>query len=96
MVARLLAAAARPFLEAVVFPLPGALLQWGMYVVLLALSIAVVVAIGAHIPRKVLVFEDQVRVKYLSYRSVIFPASDILECRRASFAEVWLGGRLWR
>lgn len=96
VVARLLAAAARPFLEAVVFPLPGALLQWGMYVVLLALSIAVVVAIGAHIPRKVLVFEDQVRVKYLSYRSVVFPASDILECRRASFAEVWLGGRLWR
>ncbi|MBK8057259.1 MAG: hypothetical protein IPK33_05055 [Gemmatimonadetes bacterium] len=29
VVARLLAAAARPFLEAVVFPLPGALLQWG-------------------------------------------------------------------
>ncbi|MBK6306031.1 MAG: insulinase family protein [Gemmatimonadetes bacterium] len=96
VVARLLAAAARPFLEAVVFPLPGAILQWGLYATILAAAIMTLGAIGARIPRKILVFEDQVRVKYLSYRSAVFPAIDIVECRRASFADIWLGRRLWR
>ena len=35
-------------------------------------------------------------MKYLSYRSVLLPPSEIAECRRASFGDVWLGRRLWR
>lgn len=94
--ARLLAAGARPFLEAVVFPLPGALLQWAVYAIGFAGTLAALITLGARVPRKILVFEDHARVKYLSYRSVILSPSEIAECRRASFGEVWLGRRLWR
>lgn len=96
VVARLLAAGARPFLEGVVFPLPGALLQWAVYAIGFAGALAVLIALAARVPRKILVFEDHARMKYLSYRSVILPPNEIAECRRASFGDVWLGRRLWR
>jgi predicted Zn-dependent peptidase len=71
-------------------------LQWAAYALMLAGMIALFVLALAAVPRKLLVFEDELRVKYLSYRSVPISASDIEEVSLRRFSEVWLSSRLWR
>jgi hypothetical protein len=50
----------------------------------------------AAIPRKLLVFDDHVRIKYLSFRSLPIPADEVVEVSLRRFKEVWLTKRLWR
>jgi len=70
--------------------------QWSMYGLMLALNVSLVVLLMAHVPRKLLVFDDQVRIKYLSYRSVPIPLESISEIAPRRFREVWLSRRIWR
>ena len=71
-------------------------LQWTAYAFMLAGMLALLVLALALVPRKLLVFEDELRVKYLSYRSVTLSAADIEEVSLRRFSEVWLSSRLWR
>jgi hypothetical protein len=52
--------------------------------------------LGSRIPRKVLIFDDRVVVKYLVYRSRAIAARDIVEISLRRFRGVWLSARLWR
>ena len=63
---------------------------------MLAGMMALLVLALALVPRKLLVFDDELRVKYLSYRSVTLSAADIEEVSLRRFSEVWLSSRLWR
>ncbi len=66
---RLAVAGIRPFIELLVVPLPAAELQLLAYALLLAMAITLLVGVGSRIPWKVLVFDDHLRLKYLSFRS---------------------------
>ena len=48
----------------------------------------------AHIPSKLLVFEDHLRVKYRPYRSRMISAEDIDSVALCGFRDVWLSRRL--
>jgi hypothetical protein len=50
----------------------------------------------ARIPRKLLVFDDELRFKYLSYRSVPIPISTITELSLLNFRDVWVSRRIWK
>ena len=72
------------------------LLQWSAYALMMVGSVVLVVMVLARFPRKLLVLDGELRVKYLSYRSVVIPSEDIEEITLRRFSEVWLTGRLWR
>jgi len=52
-------------------------------------EVALAILALSRIPRKVLVFDDHLRLKYLAYRSIVIPASELTECRLAGFDEGW-------
>lgn len=54
------------------------------------------VLVPAQVPYKLQVFDDHLRIKYLSYRSAPLAAADITEISRRRFSEVWLSRRLWK
>ncbi|MFN8666077.1 MAG: insulinase family protein [Gemmatimonadaceae bacterium] len=85
---RLAVAVVRPALEQFVFPLPAAL-QLATYPLALVVAVALAILALSRIPRKVLVFDDHLRLKYLAYRSIVIPASELAECRLAGFDEGW-------
>jgi predicted Zn-dependent peptidase len=72
------------------------LLQWSAFGAMLALTVLLLLLLLAHIPRKLLLFDDRLLVKYLSYRSVAIPAGDVAELALLRFPQVWLSRRLWR
>ncbi len=86
--ARVAAGLAPLALERLVFPLPG-VLQLTSYALALVVAVALAILLLSFIPRKLLVFDDHVRLKYLAYRSVVIPSTDIAECRIAGRGEGW-------
>jgi hypothetical protein len=57
--------------------------QWGAFALMAASLVALLVLCGSRVPRKLLVFDDHARIKYLSYRAL-------------RFRDVWLGRRAFR
>jgi hypothetical protein len=70
--------------------------QWLAYAVMLALGVLLLVQVPARLPRKVLLFDDHLRVKYLSYRSVAIPLDRLAEMSLLRFPAVWLSKRIWK
>jgi hypothetical protein len=70
--------------------------QWSVFGAMLAVTVFLVVMVLAHIPRRLLVFDDRVLIKYLSFRSVSIPASEVSELSLERFSSVWLSKRLWK
>ncbi|UCF19433.1 MAG: insulinase family protein [Gemmatimonadota bacterium] len=70
--------------------------QWTAYAAMWVASVLLLVLLLAHIPRKLLVFEDEVRIKYLSFRSVSISAGAIESVRLRRFRDVWLSRHIWR
>jgi len=77
-------------------PLESFLVQWSAYAAMLATIVFLAVLALSRIPRKLLVFDDELRIKHLSYRSLPIPAHDVEEISLRSFREVWLSSRIWR
>ncbi|MEK6303652.1 MAG: pitrilysin family protein [Acidobacteriota bacterium] len=71
-------------------------LQWPLYALMGALTIFLLVLVLAHLPRKLLLFDDRLVVKYLSYRSVAVARTDIAETSLRRFRAVWFSRRLWK
>lgn len=94
--ARLLVYGFEVFAVRWLIPIESFVLQWSVYAVMLATIVFLIIVSLAHIPRKLLVFEDHVRVKYLSYRSIPIPADEVAEVSLRRFREVWLTKRIWR
>jgi zinc protease len=82
--------------ESFLVTLDSFILQWSAYAMMLVASIILVVMVLARIPRKLLVFDDEIRVKYLSYRSRLIRGDEVEEVTLRRFREVWLTPRLWR
>lgn len=70
--------------------------QWLAYAAMLALGVLLLVQVPARIPRKILLFDDHLRVKYLSYRSIPIPLESLAEMRLLNFPAVWLSRRIWK
>lgn len=75
---------------------PSFAVQWSIYAVFAAFAALLVIAALARWPRKLLVLDDALVVKYLSYRAVTLGAADIAEIAPLRFRDVWLSRRLWR
>ncbi len=72
------------------------LLQWLVYAALLVFSVFLIVLLFAGIPRKILVFDDRLLIKFLSYRSTPVSYAHIDELSLLTFADVWLTRRIWK
>jgi predicted Zn-dependent peptidase len=72
------------------------IVQWAAYGAMLVASVFIFVLILSRMPRKILLFDDAVLVKYLSYRSVAIPAGEVDEISLLGFRAVWLTKRLWK
>ena len=77
-------------------PLDSFVVQWLAYAVMLVIGILLVVQVPARIPRKLLLFDDHARVKYLSYRSVPISLDRLAELSQLRFRDVWLSRRIWK
>lgn len=93
---RLLVHGARRGVRAWLLPVDSWPLQWGTMGLLGMAGVALVILFLARIPRKILVFRDHVRIKFLAYRSRILRPAEIREISSRSFASVWLTRRLFR
>ncbi|UCC81936.1 MAG: insulinase family protein [Gemmatimonadota bacterium] len=72
------------------------LVQWLAYAAMLAFGVFLLMQVPAHIPRKILLFDDHLRIKYLSYRSVPIPADRLGEMSLLRFPAVWSSRRIWK
>ncbi len=70
------------------------LVQWSGYAAMLVVTVLLTVLVLAHIPRKLLLFDDQIVIKHLSYRSVALPGDEIEELSLRRFRSVWLSRRI--
>jgi predicted Zn-dependent peptidase len=70
--------------------------QGTIYILMAAGGLFLVALLGSRLPRKILVFDDRVVVKYLAYQSRAIAAQDIIEASLRRFRGVWLCSRLWR
>ena len=59
-------------------------------------TIFVVILVLGRVPRKLLLFDDHLLIKYLSYRSLRLAPADIAEASLRRFPAVWLSRRLWK
>jgi predicted Zn-dependent peptidase len=66
------------------------------YILMAAGGLFLLALLVSRLPRKILVFDDRVVVKYLVYRSRAIAAQDIVEVSLRRFPGVWLCSRLWR
>ena len=71
-------------------------LQWSAYASMLMLTLFLGIMLLSLMPRKILVFDDRVLIKYLSYRSVEIPAGEIVETGLRRFSTVWLSKSILR
>jgi zinc protease len=76
--------------------IPSIWVQWTFYAAFAVLTLFLLIAAFSWWPRKLLVFEDGIAVKYLSYRTVAVPAAEIAELATLRFRDVWFSRRLWR
>ncbi len=70
------------------------LVQWSGYATMFVVTVLLIVLVLAHVPRKLLLFEDRIVIKHLSYRSVAIPGDEIAELSLRSFRSVWLSRRI--
>jgi predicted Zn-dependent peptidase len=94
--ARLLAYVFQLLVEGYLVRLSSFPLQYSAYALMLVVSISLVIFTLAGVPRKLLLFDDELRLKYLSYRSRSIPLDTIEEVSLRRFRTVWLSRRLWR
>lgn len=72
------------------------LLQWLAFAAMLGFGVFLLIQIPARIPRKILLFDDHMRIKYLSYRSLGIPLERLEEFSTLRFPAVWLSRRIWK
>ncbi len=70
--------------------------QWPLYALMGVLTAFLLMLVLAHLPRKLLLFDDHLVIKYLSYRSAALAGADIAEVSLRRFPAVWLSRRLWK
>jgi predicted Zn-dependent peptidase len=72
------------------------LVQWLAYAAMLLLSVLLFVLALSRVPRKLLVFDDRLLIKSLSYRSTALSFADVDELSVRRFSDVWMNKRIWK
>lgn len=70
--------------------------QWSAFALMLASLVALVVLSLALVPRKVLVFDDKILLKHVTYRSTLIGLEEVAEVGLLKFTDVWLSSRIKR
>ncbi len=70
--------------------------QWSAFAAMLVVTLWLVVFALAHVPRKILLFDDCVLIKHLAYRSVTLPRDEIDEIGLRRFQQVWMSREIFR
>lgn len=70
--------------------------QWSAFALMLASLVALVVLSLALVPRKVLVFDDKILLKHVTYRSTLIGLEEVAEVGLLKFRDVWLSSRIKR
>ena len=94
---RLLAQALLALAVRFLFPVQSFAVQWLVLAGMLVLATLSIVLVLSLFPRKLLVFDDHVRIKYFAYRSRSWPLSEIAELSLRRFRDVravLFGGRV--
>ena len=71
-------------------------IQSGSYSAMLVSLVAILVVYVSRSPRKLLVFDDHLRVKHVAYRSRVFKPEDIAELSTRRFHNVWFSKDVFR
>ncbi|UCC70957.1 MAG: insulinase family protein [Gemmatimonadota bacterium] len=82
--------------DTILVPLDSFVVQWLAYGGMLVASVFLLVQVPARLPRKLLVFDDRILIKYLSFRSTPIHVPELQEISLLRFPEVWLSRRLWK
>ncbi|MGD2154332.1 MAG: pitrilysin family protein [Gemmatimonadales bacterium] len=96
IVGRLVAFVYQSITERYLVQLDSFVVQWLAYAAMLLLAVFLIIQVPARIPRKILLFDDHIRIKHLSYRSVPIPVDRISEVSLLRFPAVWLSKRIWK
>ncbi len=70
--------------------------QWTAYAAMLVVTVGLVILTLAIVPRKILLFEDRLLIKHLSYRSIAIRRDEIDEVGLRRFRQVWLSRDIFR
>ncbi len=71
-------------------------MQWTAYAAMLVVTVGLVILTLANVPRKILLFEDRLLIKHLSYRSIAIRRDEIDEVGLRRFRQVWLSRDIFR
>jgi len=71
-------------------------IQWALHAIAIVLGALGLWLCLGHVPYKLLVFDDHIRVKHLLYGSKRVSPATIEEVSLLGFREVWLSRRIWR
>jgi hypothetical protein len=93
---RLAAYGAERLTTGVLWRVDSLVVQWSAYAAMLTLLVWGGVTALSYVPRKLLVLDDEITVKFLAYRSRPIAPDDVAELALLRFADVWLTRRLWR
>jgi predicted Zn-dependent peptidase len=93
---RLLIYAYQIIADSMLISLNSFVLQWTAYALMLMATVLALMAVLSRVPRKLLLFEDRILIKYLSYRSLPIDLSEVEEFSLLGFRSVWLTRRLWK
>jgi predicted Zn-dependent peptidase len=93
---RLLVYAYQWLADAFLLSLDSMLAQWSAGALMLVSLVALTVLVLACLPRKLLVFDDHILIKFLSYRSALVRLNEVEEIAARRFSAVWLSRRLWK
>jgi hypothetical protein len=93
---RLLVYAYQWLADAFLLSLDSMVAQWSAGALMLVSLVALTVLVLACLPRKLLVFDDHILIKFLSYRSALVRLNEVEEIAARRFSAVWLSRRLWK
>jgi hypothetical protein len=96
IVARLIAAAGHQVLDPTLLAIDSFAIQGTIFLLALALAALLTASALALVPHKLLVFEDELRLKFRAYRTRRWRADEISELRAARFSDVFLSRRAVR
>lgn len=93
---RLLVYGYQVFADRLLLGIEQFIVQWSAFAAMLIVTVWLVIFALAHVPRKILLFDDRLLIKHLSYRSVAVPRDEIVEIGLRRFQQVWLSRDIFR
>jgi predicted Zn-dependent peptidase len=82
--------------DALLLQLESFLVQWLAFAAMLVLSVFLFVLALSRVPRKLLIFDDRLLIKSLSFRSTALSFAEVDELSVRRFSDVWTNRRIWK